>query len=235
MYLFRLKAFAVTASFRIPESHTFQQSLPLPPITTLIGLMGAAVGLSFEDAIRFREEEGLRFGAIGSHQGEFKDLWKYRKIKSGEVISDILLREHLTNFEMSLYIGAETDRAVKQVRESFLSPCYVLTAGNSDALLKTREIGEVRTLDERPLSEFRNTVLPGDHATNFDPAIDLKNIPITETVRAPQVYLLPTAFNFNGVELGVRRREHFTVIGSPVDLKKPITGIEIGDETVVLI
>jgi len=36
MYLFKLKAFAVTASFRIPESHTFQQTLPLPPITTLI-------------------------------------------------------------------------------------------------------------------------------------------------------------------------------------------------------
>ena len=235
MYLFRLKAFAVTASFRIPESHTFQQSLPLPPITTLIGLMGAAVGLSFEDAIRFRDERGLRFGVIGRHQGEFKDLWKYRKIKSGEVISDVLLREYITDLEVSLFIASEADGAVRQVRESFLFPRYALTAGNSDSLLKIREVGKVTRIDESPLSEFRNTVLPGDHTTNFAPAIDLKNTPITESIRAPQVYLLPTAFNFSGIERRVSRRKHFTFIGSPVDLKKPITGIQVGDETVVLI
>jgi len=235
MYFFRLRAFAATASFRIPESHTFQQSLPLPPITTSIGLMGAAVGLCFKDAMRFRQERGLRFGVIGSHQGEFKDLWKYRKIKAGKVISDVLLREYLTNLEMSLYVGSGSNDTIRQVRECFLSPYYALTAGNSDDLLKIKKIGEIRMVDEVPLSQFANTVLPDDHSTDFDSAVNLMNTRITETIRAPQVYLLPTAFNFNGGERRVSRREHFTFIGSAVDLKKPIPGIQINDEAVVLI
>jgi len=235
MYLFKLKAFAVTASFRIPESHTFQQTLPLPPITTLIGLVGAAVGLQFKEAIKFREDNDLRLGIIGTNQGEFRDLWKYHKIKASQVISDVLVREYLTNFEMSLYVGSQRDDIVKYVRESFLSPCYALSAGNSDDLLKIQRVGEIKNTDEVPLLEFKNTVLAGDYSANFDPAIDLKKVPITETIRAPQVYLLPTAFNFNGSERRVSERKSFTFIGSPIRLREPIPGYKIEEEAIVLI
>jgi len=49
MFILTLDVWAQTASFRIPEQHTFQPTLPLPPITTLIGLMGAALGLTFDE------------------------------------------------------------------------------------------------------------------------------------------------------------------------------------------
>ncbi len=235
MYIFKMKAFAVTASFRIPESHTFQQTLPLPPITTLTGLMGAAVGLHFEDAMKFREDNELLLGIIGTNQGEFKDLWKYHKIKASEVISDVLVREYLTNFEMSLYIGSKRDDVVRHVRESFLSPCYALSAGNSDDLLKIQRVGEVKSSDDIPLLEFKNTVLAGDYSANFDSAIDLEKVPITETIRAPQVYLLPTAFSFNGSERRVTERKSFTFVGSPIRLKNPIRGFQIEEEAIVLI
>ena len=70
MFVFITKTFAMTASFRIPESHTFQQTLPLPPITTLTGLMGAALGLGFEEAMKFRQQMGILFGVIGTNRGE---------------------------------------------------------------------------------------------------------------------------------------------------------------------
>ena len=235
MYLFKLKAFAVTASFRIPESHTFQQTLPLPPITTLIGLVGAAVGLRFEDAMKFREDNKLLLGIIGTNQGEFKDLWKYHKIKAGEVISDVLVREYLTNFEMSLYVGSRNDDIVRHIWKSFLSPCYALSAGNSDDLLKIQQVGEVKSADKIPLLEFKNTVLPGDHGTNFDSAIDLEKVPITETIKAPQAYLLPTAFNFNGSERRVSERKSFTFVGSPIRLRDPIPGFQFEGDSIVLI
>jgi len=235
MYFFRIKTFAVTASFRIPESHTFQQTLPLPPITALTGLVGAAVGLKFEDAMKFRNEKELRFGVLGNHQGEFKDLWKYRKIKSKEIVSDVLMREYLADLEMSLYIGSESHESVKYVRECFLCPCYALTAGNSDDLIKVIKVGEIKDADETPLSEFRNTVLEGDHSANCDTAVDLKTLPITETIRAPRVYLIPTEFNFNGEERRVSSKKHFTFIGSPIKLKQPVSGIKVDDEAIVFI
>jgi CRISPR-associated protein Cas5t len=82
VFAFIVKGFAQTASFRIPESHTFQQTLPLPPITALTGLMGAAIGLSFKDVMSFREQKGILFGVIGSSKGEMKDLWKYNKLET---------------------------------------------------------------------------------------------------------------------------------------------------------
>lgn len=44
---------SVTASFRNPEFQNFHKSFRLPPPTTLIGLAGAALGLSPKSAQDF--------------------------------------------------------------------------------------------------------------------------------------------------------------------------------------
>ncbi len=235
MYLFTVEGIANTASFRIPENHTFHQTFPLPPITTLVGLVGAALGLSFEDAMRFREENGLRLGVVGRHSGQIRDLWKYHKIKMGEIISDVLLREYLTDFKMKLAIGSEDKVVANRVKEALLNPCYALTAGNSDDLVKIYKIGQIEVFTDSLLSEFQNTVLPGDHTGVYEPILDLKEVPITETIRAPQVFLLPTSFSFIGKERRVSRREHFTFVGSPIRLKEPISAFQIGGEAMVLL
>jgi len=235
MYLFTVEGIANTASFRIPESHTFQQSLPLPPITTLVGLVGAALGLSFESAMRFREEKGLRLGVIGKHKGQFRDLWKYHKIKTNEIISDVLLREYLSDFRMEMAIGSDDTEVTARVREGFLNPYYALTAGNSDDLLKICMVGQIEFLKDSLYSEFQNTVLPGDHTGVYEPILNLKEIPITETIRAPQVFLLPTAFTFIGHERRVSQKEHFTFVGSPIRLNEPIPAFQIKDDVMVLL
>lgn len=235
MFAFTIKAFAITASFRIPENHTFQQTLPLPPMTTLTGLMGAALGLSFEEAMKFREEKKIFLGVIGSHKGEMRDLWKYNKIKSGESLKDVLIREYLTEFSLTIAVGSEDKTTLTKVRDSFCNPKYALTAGNSDDLLKIYKVSDiVETIDE-PYSDFENTVLPDDQTVQYESLIDLKNTPVTYTVRAPQVFLLPTAFKFNGEERRIIKRKQFTFVGSPIRLKNPITTHNIDGIKVVLL
>lgn len=236
MFAFTLKAFAITASFRIPENHTFQQTLPLPPMTTLTGLMGAALGLNFEEAMKFREENKILFGVIGSHKGEMRDLWKYNKIKSGESLKDVLIREYLTEFSLTIAVGSENQTTLTKARDSFCNPVYALTVGNSDDLLKICKVGNiVETIDE-PYSDFENTMLPGDQTQDYKPPDDfLKNTPVTYTVRAPQVFLLPTAFRFNGEERRVIERKQFTFVGSPIRLKNPITTHNIERIRIVLL
>lgn len=222
MFAFTIKAFAITASFRIPESHTFQQTLPLPPVTTLTGLMGAALGLNFEDAVKFREHKGIVFGVIGSYKGEMRDLWKYNKVKSGESLKDVLIREYLTDFSMNVAVGSKDKAILSEVRSCFCNPKYALTAGNSDDLLKICRINDIVEAKEEQCSDFENTILPGDKTFEYDSLIDLKNTPITYKVRAPQIFLLPTAFKFDGEERRISKREHFTFVGSPIRLKSPI-------------
>ncbi len=235
MFAFSIKAFATTASFRIPESHTFQQTLPLPPITSLSGLMGAAIGLSFESAMKYRENNSVLFGVIGFSLGEMRDLWKYNKIKSGESLKDVLIREYLSDLTLNIIIGSENKSALLEVRDGFHNPRYALTAGNSDDLLKIIRISNISDAKKGSCRDFENTILPGNKTVEYDSLIDLKNTPITQKVHAPQVFLLPTAFDFDGEERRISKREQFTFVGSPIRLKNALTSYEFDGTLVAML
>jgi len=224
MYYFAIEAYAPTASFRLPETHTFQQTLPLPPVTALVGLTGAALGLSFEQAMGMRED-GLLCGIWGRHGGEASDLWKFQKIKSGEVISAVLTREILCDLNLHIIYAHQEKEKVETIRRAFLCPVYALSAGTSDDLIKLRRVGEVRETCAEPHQHYECTVLPGDHSRNFESSIKLENLPLGKSVRAPRVFLLPVSFIFNGEERRVKSRAHFTFIDTPVTLNEPVQAI----------
>lgn len=235
MFAFIVKGFSQTASFRVPESHTFQQTLPLPPVTTLTGLMGAAIGLSFKDAMSFREDKGILFGVIGSNQGEMKDLWKYNKVKSNESLKDVLIREFLTDFSLIISIASKDQTVLSEIRDCFCNPKYALTLGNSDDLFKIIYVSPVVKAENANCSTFENTILAGDQTLEYESAIDLKKTPITYRVRAPQVFLLPTTFSFKGEERRVSKRKQFTFVGSPIKLKNPLSVYKIENTTFYLL
>src|SRR5437016_1154973 len=85
------------ASWRSPEAVAYHRTLPLPPYTTQIGLLGAALGLGLAAAYRYVADHGLRLGVGGWHDGRARDLWKYQKLeraeKDGSDASDIVIRE----------------------------------------------------------------------------------------------------------------------------------------------
>jgi len=232
---FLIKGFSITASFRIPESHTFQQTLPLPPVTTLIGLMGAAMGLSFEEVMAFKEKNRISFGVIGSTLGEMRDLWKYNKVKTSEIRKDILIREYLTDFSLFVGIFSEQREDLIQIRNSFCNPKYALTLGNSDDLLKITYISGVVNTETCQCAKFENTILPGNMILEYESAQDITNLPITYKVRAPQVFLLPVSFDFNETKRKIKERREFTFVGSPIRLKKPIFAHKIEEYMFVLI
>ncbi len=235
MLCFEVKTYAPVASFRIPETHTFQQTLPLPPITTLIGILGAAAGFSFEKVMDFYAENEIHFGVIGTHKGRTKDLWKYRKVKARENISAVLLREYLIDLDMTIYIACEGQELIKKIREYFLNPCYALTAGNSDSLLKIRKISNITEVELVKLYEFNNSVLPGDHANNYESKIDIKTVPLLREIYAPQVHLLPTQFDFSGDERRIKKRQPFTFVDTPIRLKGPVWGFRADGRAVALL
>ncbi len=76
-----VEAVAPMASWRPPEALTYHRTLPLPPYTTQVGLLGAAPGFALADAYRFVVDHGLRLGVGGWHQGKARDLWKFQKLK----------------------------------------------------------------------------------------------------------------------------------------------------------
>jgi CRISPR-associated protein Cas5t len=246
MYVFSVEGVALTASFRIPENHTFHQTLPLPPKTTLLGMIGAGCGFTLEHAHRFAEENQVIAGVSGKNGGMMKDLWNYRKIGRDDATLSldqirnrehysVLIREYLCFLNIRVSFGAPNKGVVEDIRQGFLSPRYALTAGNSDDLFKVKRVSPLSSGVSCSCMKLENTIVAGDVSTAYRPDIDLKSMRITETITAPQVFLLPTRFSFQGNERRVSERGLFTFIGSPVTLSEPVLGFLVdGKETVLL-
>jgi|LFRM01.2.fsa_nt_gb CRISPR-associated protein Cas5t len=235
MYCIEVSLYAPTASFRIPEYHTFQQTLSLPPITTLRGILGAAAGYNCEEIQEYVKDNEIKIGVTGTNQGRYRDLWKYAKIKSGETISAVLTRECLFDVDLSLYYACESRVVVDRIRDWFLNPYYAITAGNSDDLAKIMYVGDVIEASLEELDRFENTILPGDHSGNYTSDIDIRNAPILKDIFVPQVYLLPYEFRFDGQERRISERRQYTFVDTPVRLNNPILGIKINGKSVALL
>ncbi len=245
MFVFTIDGVSLTASFRLPEAHTFHQTLPLPPKTTVVGMIGAAKGLKLEDAHHFVNKHNIQIGVIGKHKGLMRDLWNYRKITGKEdkyTAADIknrmhfgvLIREYLYHCELTIAFGTNEETIAQDLRNSFLSPVFALTLGNSDDLFKVRSIFQIAETMPGDCVDFENTILPGDITAAYKPDVDLKKLPVTETIRAPQVYLLPTRFTFEGEERHVAERRPFTFVGSSVKLNQPLSAYLVNGSGVIL-
>src|SRR4051794_34996326 len=121
-----IEAVAPWASWRPPEALTYHRTLPLPPYTTQVGLLGAALGLGLRDAYQFVGEHGLRLGVGGWHDGRARDLWKFQKLeraeKDGSDASDIVIRECWIDSRLALVVEAPEALAAARIAKAFREP-----------------------------------------------------------------------------------------------------------------
>jgi len=245
MFLFSIKGVAITASFRVPETHTFHQTLPLPPKTTIIGMLGAALGFNLEDAHDYVNQNNILVGVYGKHKGMMKDLWNYRKITGKEKKYtpedirnrkhySILIREYLYHADFFIYFASDKLKSIEMLRNAMHSPVYPLTAGTSDDLFKISNVSKISDVQVEKLSIFEHTILPEDVSKFCKSDIDFSKIPITKTIYLPQVFLLPTKFAFIMDDRRVIERKPFTFISTSVTIEKPIEGYVVEGRNIVL-
>jgi CRISPR-associated protein Cas5t len=195
-----IEAVAPMASWRPPESQTFHRTLPLPPYTSQVGMLGAALGLGLPDAYRFVADHELRFGVGGWHEGKARDLWKFQKLeraeKGGKDASDIVIREQWIDSRVVLVVEASTTDVAAQVAEGYRWPAYPLTLGASDALLQPLAV-RVEDVPAVPTRQLVHAMIYGEISPLYEPFEKLKDIPLTRTVQAPSIENLPTGFFFD--------------------------------------
>ena len=233
MFLVALEMYAETASFRVSETHTFHKTLALPPYTTCVGLLGAALGLDMEAAQSYVEENGITIGVAGHDRGEFRDLWKYRKVKTRETISDVLIREYRVDLTCLVVYGTQAKEFADVIADGFHDPVYALTAGHSDSLIYLRNI-EVLEADPIPLQNLENCLVPGDLTQIYEPDRAILDLPIMQKIRPPEMTHLPVSFSFDRDRRTVQAREPFTFVGNQIVLSEPIDGFVIHNQKVVL-
>ncbi|PKM81754.1 MAG: CRISPR-associated protein Cas5 [Firmicutes bacterium HGW-Firmicutes-14] len=242
MYGFSVVLSAETASFRDPSGQLYHATFPLPPLSTLIGIAGAAIGMNFQQVWNFFKEKDVRAGVKDISKkvnGKGIDLWKYQKIVSKETRSDILKREFLFRVTYCLYYGCNDVVALEDVRKGFVSPAWALTLGNSDDIAKIKEVSKIQKVSEGTVDTggIKKILVPGNHSEDF--SFDwqtIKNTPVRTTLELPLVKQLPVDYIFteDGERKGCRYKP-FTFLTGMQQLKSSCKVFSFGNEKIPLI
>ena len=232
-----IEAAAPVASWRPPEALTYHRTLPLPPYTTLVGMLGAALGLGLPDAYRFVAERSLRLGVGGWNEGEARDLWKFQKLGDKEVKADVLLRELWIDARLALVVETPDAETAATVAGAFRAPAYPLTAGPSDALMR---VVAVRVDEAEPVAtrELAHALVFREISPRFKLSESLEDIPFHRTIRVPAIERLPIGFAFEPD--GRRRllgRDLVSFVGDAIKLgadDEPVTGYRVAPQSRIL-
>lgn len=210
-----------TATFRNPEFQNFHKSFLLPPPTTLMGLAGAAMGLSPKSSQDFFGE-GFYFGIYGTSKGYCKDLWKYNTFDEQ---GSIILKEIFYSNHFILIYGNESQVLIETIKEAFLAPQYALTLGNNDSLAKVIQV----SIDNDFVDSFEmsNCLVEGNIVEEvINKAKNGLSFSIYSTSE-PIAYDLPIRFQYES-DYGFRRvieRKTLSFIGENMQLNFAKRGI----------
>ena len=136
-----------TASFRYPtfQSGT-QPTLPVPPISTILGLLSTAKG----EIVSINDVE--YFGFIYCSKGKGWDLERIYTLGKGE--TDVIKREVLFDNTLYLYLPEEWEKY-------FRAPKYQLLLGRSSDIATVEEIEKIE-LEKRKNNIIKGTIVPLD-------------------------------------------------------------------------
>jgi CRISPR-associated protein Cas5t len=148
MEVYRIEISGWTASFRYPAFIAgFQPTLPVPPLSTIYGLLSAAKG-------EMVTPDQASIGYVFLSQGKTVDLETiYELFGRLRAQTNVCRREVLFEPKLFLYL------ADRDLIECFKKPCYPLLLGRQTELAMVQNIDKV-ALVEKAKTRIGGTVLP---------------------------------------------------------------------------
>jgi len=192
MQALRLRIKGSFNSFRLAQEMRYQTTYFYPPKTTLIGLVGAALG--FEDKKLEKVYDKTFVGIILDRlDGQAKDLWRIVKPKRTEEEKTVVIREMLYNPVYWFYFSFVSKDDLEKLKEAFRDPFYPLTLGRSDELIfiDSLDVVDLRKADKDAC--YRWTVLPFDYR---DKNFKFEGVSFSKPFSVPQVFKIPTGFEY---------------------------------------
>lgn len=148
-------------SFREPGGAKYQQTFWFPPKTTIVGFLGAALGLAPPDLQPLYDQ--LQVGVVlHSWGGLARDLWGYTKLKQhDEPEAAVVIRELIYEPRYVIYVASDVADLLRRLQTALRDPVYPLRFGRGEDLALIRGVPEFVVLWE-PLAPMtlRWTLLP---------------------------------------------------------------------------
>ena len=125
-------------SFRPFYSTSIIDTYPFPPKTAVVGMIGAALGLSEDEIVDYYKK--IRVGIkIEYFESIFNDLVKIWKVEdSGERKIFIVIKRFLYKPRFTIYLATfeetKEQKLLDNIYKALLDPAYPVTLGDSDSL-----------------------------------------------------------------------------------------------------
>lgn len=148
MEVLRVKIEGWTASFRYPSFISgFQPTLPVPPLSTVYGLISAAKG-------EVVQPKDVSIGYVFDSESKAIDLEVIYELSLGLIAkSNVVKREFLFKPVLYLYLDK------LEFEKNFKQPHYPLVLGRSGDLAKVSEIKSVELIEKENI-QLGKTILP---------------------------------------------------------------------------
>lgn len=210
MQFIRMQCLGCLNSFRQPDFHTYHKTLPLPPKTTIAGLIGSALGLSPEVVNKdWLLTERFKVGIVGKDNGKANDLWQIRKYEEKQIKAyakgtvqtpyktAVIVRELLYSSVFFIYLYCDNEKDLNLIFEGFKNPKWALSLGREDEIIKIQSLKMIQPEEKEGLS-YQNTIIPGDLAS-IKYSISLNSYQISSNLlnEAPKVVKLPVSFTYD--------------------------------------
>jgi len=221
MKFLRIKVSGSFNSFRQPDFQTYHKTLPLPPKTTVAGMLGAALGISPREVNdKWLENNRFQMGIVGNSKGKASDLWQIRKyenkhisaynkfrtdIKNGSIKDDyevitpyktaVIVRELLFACDFVIYLNFKENTDFTLIKTHLENPIWALSLGREDELIKIKDINLVE-IEEKEDIFLQNTMMPlNEKNEKYDIDLSGRSSDGNLLNEAPKTVKLPMVFS----------------------------------------
>ncbi|WXG44481.1 MAG: CRISPR-associated protein Cas5 [Promethearchaeati archaeon SRVP18_Atabeyarchaeia-1] len=211
-----LRLTGIFSFFRIPYNSLLMDTYLFPPKTTVIGMIGAAIGWNEDEFLE--NIKNFRYGLIIENHGEV--LTETAAIyKSKEAPRYPITKNMVYMPVYKVFLSSKDDNMVKEAHDAIRDPKFVLTLGDSENLFYPTHTNPnfvtLLEIKEKP-AEKLNCILPSDiyneyHSTfsrikdDFLPPRETK-IPVDFVGKGRSRRFVPlNVFYYSGVELRLKK------------------------------
>lgn len=149
MEVLRIKIFQPKACYTTPLSAKGIETFPLPPYSTLRGMVYNAMGR------KYRVEDEIEFSIQGKYSAIYRDYWNAVKFGQNGREKKPIQVPTLHNVELLTHIKSNI---LDEIEEAMKKPNMYLALGRADDLIQIVECKRV-SLEERDLRDFHSRPL----------------------------------------------------------------------------
>ena len=217
--------------FRNLFTHSFLETMIAPPKTTVVGMIGAALG--YDELQTMELTDKLRIGVkVLQIKGFIKEITTFFNYKSKPPETTPIMRELIVNPKYKIYVASDDTTLLNQVREALEHPVYPIYLGISDL------IGYITQIQDIELSECK--------AKHFDCIIPLTDdinyvVRVKESVSGvmipPKIFRVPKKFEIKGRGRSPKSLQNVLMFfGYQIELSKELDAYKTSKgEVIVLI